>query len=435
MEHFYSGIPGWCDYADYYAQVVAALPSGSTLVEVGAWQGQSTACLGVEIANSGKDLTLDVVDWFKGSPDEGDSGAVGYADLRQRFDRHVAPVRSLIRDIHQETSTTAAARYADDSLAFVWIDASHRAADVLADLTAWWPKVTRGGILAGHDLDMPDVALAVSLWAEMAGVEVEPVSLRSWQVRKPAAIGSLFVPPADRRCLVAVASNERTVYRQTAESLVRLGWGGSVARASAAHGFRDISFAWVSRHVLVSDLRNEAVLAAQAAKASHLLFLDADMTWPANVLERMLAHHDRGIVSGLYFLKGWPNHPVAFASGHVNLAQRQIDYVYDTVEPGRAGLRPQALVGMGCALIPMAVCNAIDRPWFEYRQGPTGTWSVTEDVAFCQKAAAVGCPISLDASVECGHISQERIVGSHYMRSAVESMQLAARMDQKAVSA
>jgi hypothetical protein len=58
LEHFYSGIPGWCDYADYYAQVVAALPSGSTLVEVGAWQGQSTACLGVEIANSGKDWSV-----------------------------------------------------------------------------------------------------------------------------------------------------------------------------------------------------------------------------------------------------------------------------------------------------------------------------------------------------------------------------------------
>jgi GT2 family glycosyltransferase len=275
----------------------------------------------------------------------------------------------------------------------------------------------------------------VSLWAEWAGVTVSPVSRRSWQVVKPVPVTDWRVAPADRRCLVAVVSNERMVYRQTAESLVRLGWGGAVARASAAHGFRDISFTWVSRHVRVDDLRNEAVLVAQAAQASHLLFLDADMTWPPDVLERMLAHHDRGIVSGLYFLKAWPNHPVAFSAGRVNLETQRVDYTYAVVEPGRPGLVPQALIGMGCALIPMRVFETLERPWFAYRQDPTGAWTVTEDVAFCQKAAAVGCPIALDASVVCGHVHQERIGPEHYMRSAVESLQLAERMDRQAVPA
>jgi hypothetical protein len=149
----------------------------------------------------------------------------------------------------------------------------------------------------------------------------------------------------------------------------------------------------------------------------------------------MLAHHDRGIVSGLYFLKAWPNHPVAFSAGRVNLETQRVDYTYAVVEPGRPGLVPQALIGMGCALIPMRVFETLERPWFAYRQDPTGAWTVTEDVAFCQKAAAVGCPISLDASVVCGHVHQERIGPEHYMRSAVESLHLAERMDRQAVPA
>ena len=424
MDHYYQTVPGWCDYADYYAQIVRGLPDGAAIVEVGAWQGQSTACLGVEIANSGKAIRCDVVDWFRGSPEEGESGAVGYADLRDRFDRHVAPVRAYLRDIHQERSTEAARRYAQASLDFVWLDASHQAVDVLDDLEAWWPAIKPGGILAGHDADWVSVQRALLPWARLRGVELEAVSARSWQVRKPAQVTDWRVPPADRRCLVVVASNERTVYRQTAESLIRLGWGGAVARASAAHGFRDISFAWVHRHVRVDDLRNEAVLSARAAQASHLLFLDADMTWPTDLLARMLAHHERGMVSGRYHLKAWPHSPVAFTSGAVNLATGQVDYTYDIIPPDASALRPEAMIGMGCALIPMAVFRAMPMPWFEYQQDQHGIWSITEDVSFCQKAAAVGCPIWLDPTIVCGHVGQERVSTEHYMRASVEALKL-----------
>lgn len=424
MDHFFQDVPGWCDFADYYRAVVASLPDGAHLVEVGVWQGQSTAALGVEIANSGKALRLDVVDWFKGSPDEGPQGAVGLPDLRSRFEAHVAPVRSFIREIIEAPSVEAARRYTPASLDFVWLDASHHGEDVLADLTAWWPLVKPGGILAGHDADWASVQAALLPWAELAGVEVEAVSARSWQVRKPARVASWWVPPADRRCLVAVASNERTIHRATVESLVSLGWGARVSKAAAAHGFRDVSFAWVSRHTRVDDLRNEAVLAAKSANASHLLFLDADMTWPGDLLDRMLRHHDRGIVSGLYFLKAWPNSAVAFKSGYVNLKTGQVDYVYDEQVLEGAALRPEALVGMGCALVPMAVFDAVPRPWFEYRQDRNGVWSITEDVAFCQKAAAVGCPIYLDPTVKCGHVAAEIVTESHFMRSTCELTKL-----------
>jgi hypothetical protein len=79
---------------------------------------------------------------------------------------------------------------------------------------------------------------------------------------------------------------------------------------------------------------------------------------------------------------------------------------------------------MGCALIPMRLFDVMDRPWFEYRQDPNGVWSVTEDVAFCQKAAAHGCPIWIDTSIKCGHINADIVTESNYMRSALELRKL-----------
>lgn len=424
MDHFYSAIPGWFDFLDYYQRVVRGLPDHAHIVEVGVYQGQSTAGLAVEIINSGKTITLDVVDWFRGSPSE--TGPQAQCDpvvLRATFERHVAPVRHAISHIHAMASVDAAALYADASLDFVWIDASHATQPVYDDLDAWWPKVKPGGIIAGHDADWPSVRAALKPWSEYRGVDVDEVSGRSWEARKPPRVTDWWVPMSRRRCLVAVASNERTIHRATVDSLVRLGWGQNVTRPASVHGFQDVSFAWVHRHTRVDDLRNEAVLVAQAAKASHLLFLDADMTWPPDVLEKMLAHHDRGIVSGLYHTKAWPNHPVAFSSGYANLRTGQVDYIYDEMIFGDA-LRPEALVGMGCALLPMALFEAMPMPWFEYRQDVNGVWSITEDVAFCQKAAAHGCPIWLDPTVQCGHIHADEIRAEHHMRSVLEARKI-----------
>ena len=48
-------------------------------------------------------------------------------------------------------STDAAKDFKDGSLDFVYIDGNHRIEQVIADLTAWIPKVKKGGIVAGHD--------------------------------------------------------------------------------------------------------------------------------------------------------------------------------------------------------------------------------------------------------------------------------------------
>src|SRR3990167_2122119 len=51
----------------------------------------------------------------------------------------------------KEFSMDAVKRFADDSLDFVYLDANHADPYITQDITGWWPKLRRGGIMAGHD--------------------------------------------------------------------------------------------------------------------------------------------------------------------------------------------------------------------------------------------------------------------------------------------
>ena len=53
--------------------------------------------------------------------------------------------------VMRNTSEEAARHFKDHSLDFVYIDARHDYAAVLEDLTLWWPKLSPGGIMSGHD--------------------------------------------------------------------------------------------------------------------------------------------------------------------------------------------------------------------------------------------------------------------------------------------
>lgn len=61
----------------------------------------------------------------------------------QKFGERVAVCRNI---------SMAAAEILPNDLDFVYIDANHQYGHVAEDLSAWWPKVKIGGILAGHDL-------------------------------------------------------------------------------------------------------------------------------------------------------------------------------------------------------------------------------------------------------------------------------------------
>jgi SAM-dependent methyltransferase len=153
MEHFYQNIgEDWFSYPQLYKRIVDNSQDGSHIVEVGSWKGRSAAFMAVEIINSNKKIKFDCVDTWEGSIEHETYDVITEEKLYDVFLSNIEPVKHIINPIRM-TSIETSKLYKDNSLDFVFIDASHEYEDVKEDILAWLPKVKIGGILAGHDYD------------------------------------------------------------------------------------------------------------------------------------------------------------------------------------------------------------------------------------------------------------------------------------------
>ena len=157
----------WFSYPNLYTQFVNETPSGGTIVEVGSWKGKSTAYLGVEVINSGKDIKVYAVDTWLGSPNEDvhqNDPAVVSGTLFDLFVNNMEPINNQKKIIWpmRSDSTEASKEFEDGSVDCIFIDASHDYENVKKDITTYLPKVKSGGILAGHDWSWHGVGKAVT---------------------------------------------------------------------------------------------------------------------------------------------------------------------------------------------------------------------------------------------------------------------------------
>lgn len=164
MEHYYKRIgEDWFSYPGLYRGMVHTVEEGGHFVEVGTWKGRSAVFMAVEIINSGKRIKFDCVDTW--SPVDKGIPKYMYNKLYEQFLNNIQPVKEVITPVRM-LSVKAAELYKDNSLDFVFIDASHDYKSVLADITAWYPKVKHGGVIAGHDIDRKPVKDAVIKYLE-----------------------------------------------------------------------------------------------------------------------------------------------------------------------------------------------------------------------------------------------------------------------------
>lgn len=160
---------------------------------------------------------------------------------------------------------------------------------------------------------------------------------------------------------------------------------------------------------LIYDSRNK--LAAQAVKmgADFVLWLDSDMTFNPDTLERLCADIDGGrdIVSGLYFRRAAPYTPVAFSK--IEIVDDHADF--DNYSGELSGIHEVAGVGFGCVLISTDVfidCFAKYGTVFS----PIG--GLGEDLAFCWRARQQGYKVYLDTDIKCGHVGHVLVTEDFY---------------------
>jgi predicted O-methyltransferase YrrM/GR25 family glycosyltransferase involved in LPS biosynthesis len=138
----------WFTYPNLYKKAVKEALSGSKFVEIGSWKGKSSAFMAVEIANSNKDIEFYCIDTWEGSTEHQDMDNL--ESLYATFIQNMMPLVDYYVPI-KTTSLKASALFEDESLDFVFIDASHEYDDVRNDITAWLPKIKNNGTIAGHD--------------------------------------------------------------------------------------------------------------------------------------------------------------------------------------------------------------------------------------------------------------------------------------------
>lgn len=156
----------------------------------------------------------------------------------------------------------------------------------------------------------------------------------------------------------------------------------------------------------VDAARNDVIREMLKSDADYLLFLDADMRHPKDLVERLL-RHDVAIVTARYHMRRPPF--LAVAMRHIG----PNPFDCQALRRGQ-GLMPIDFGGAGALLIRRDVLAAIGDNWFRYSRQtrPPFEFTVSEDMHFYAAARAKGFQPYVDWDLECGHFATMEITGA-----------------------
>lgn len=165
----------------------------------------------------------------------------------------------------------------------------------------------------------------------------------------------------------------------------------------------------VSRKFPTDVARNEICAAVLAGDEDYLLFLDADMVHPGDLLERLLSAR-KDVITARYHLKKAPFASVVY----VKHPTQDGPHRYISVHFGQ-GVFEIERGGAGALLIHRSVLQDIfakeGHNWFRYQRGPEPPHDLTvsEDFWFYRKARETGHACFVDWDCICPHIGQMAI--------------------------
>ncbi len=187
MPRKHKKIFGYFNGEGLYRDVVGRFPSGSRFVEIGCFQGRSTCFMAQLIKRSRKSIYFEAVDTFEGS--DGLEEIYADQDLYGMFIRNMKEAGVLdLLNVRRLTSVEAAKSHDDESLDFVYLDASHDFDSVVRDIEAWLPKVKQGGILAGDDYHPSWQGVIDAVKNKFADEDIEVVGGSQWVYEKKGQV-------------------------------------------------------------------------------------------------------------------------------------------------------------------------------------------------------------------------------------------------------
>ena len=147
----------------------------STIVEIGSFAGKSSELFAL---HCGHIFCGDVWEGYW----EIDGDTLGRAE--QEFDKMSSRYKNISKI--KKNSSDASLEFEEETLDLVYIDGAHDYENTVNDIVKWYPKLKRGGILAGHDYRYDPQIKVYEAVNEIFGndhkIETYPDS--SWTIRK-----------------------------------------------------------------------------------------------------------------------------------------------------------------------------------------------------------------------------------------------------------
>ena len=167
---------------------------------------------------------------------------------------------------------------------------------------------------------------------------------------------------------------------------------------------------------LIYDARNMLAQEAIETEADRILFIDSDMYFRPDMMERLAEDMDNGaeLVTGLYFKRRFPTLPCIYRDvdvveefgAYAGKTQAYTDYPADS-------LFPIGGCGFGAAMMNVSVLKAV---WDKFGKpfipipGALG-----EDLSFCWRARQLGYTLLCDSKVKVGHVGSFIFNEDHWL--------------------
>lgn len=199
------------------------------------------------------------------------------------------------------------------------------------------------------------------------------------------------------------------------QDMVSAGYALDLAKLVGRAALSGVELVLLQMRGSILPSQREALVAnAIAAEATHTLWIDADMRFPKDALERLLAHN-QAIVAANYTRRRAPFLPTA--------EDRDRGYLF--TQENSEGLAEVSHCGMGLMLVDMSVFKTLSEPWFTFGFNPRDKSFLGEDFYFCRKAKEAGFPIFIDQELsrDVKHAGEMEVSYQHALQSRTFMME------------
>lgn len=153
---------------------------------------------------------------------------------------------------------------------------------------------------------------------------------------------------------------------------------------------------------LIFNQREKLAQSALDEGADYILWIDADMRFPKDTIQRLMAH-DKPIVGVNATTRSIP---VTATAKNLEIDfENKINHWKAVSSKGKTGLERVTAIGCGVMMVKREVFEKTPQPWFWFEMLP-GDKLLGEDVFFCVKASDAGFETWVDhgLSNEIGHV-------------------------------